>query len=87
MGRALPSHRVDAPVWLTTDISEEAHRVRITVRTRDPRDARAVAMRIINQRRAQNWQVIEVAVLDEGGAPVDLIASTAPHPADSLRGE
>lgn len=77
----MQSHRVDAPVWLTTGIAEADDRVRITVRTRQPQQANAVAMRIVSQRRAQSWRVIEVEVQDENGTLVELVTSTAPHPA------
>lgn len=82
---ALPSHRAGAPVWQTTDIAEQGDRVRITVSTAKPEQARLVALRIINQRRVQGWRVIEVDVHDEHGTRAELIRSTAPHPAATLR--
>lgn len=84
-GRAMQSHRLDAPVWWTSAIAEDAHRVRITVRTPKPEDARAIALRIVNQRRSQSWHVIEVEVQDEHGGPGELFVSEHPHPAATLR--
>jgi hypothetical protein len=81
----MQSHRVDAPPWVTTDILEEGDGVRVTVQTAQPERAEAIAQRIVNQRRAQGWRVIEVAVQDADGQLVDLVTSTAPHHAATLR--
>jgi len=84
-GDALQSHRVDAPPWVTTDIAEQGDTVRVTVQTEEPDRAEAIAARVVNQRRSQGWHVIEVAVQYRNGQLVDVVASTAPHQAGTLR--
>lgn len=59
--------------------------MRITVRTAEPDEARAIALRVINQRRGQGWPVVEVEVQDAQGHPVKLFVSERPHPASLLR--
>lgn len=56
-------NRSESRPWTTEQIQEDGDTLRITVRTADSRDAERIAHRIVEQRKAQSWQVVQVTVI------------------------
>jgi hypothetical protein len=79
-------NRSDVPSWTTEQIQEDGDTLRITVRTADTRHAERVAHRIVEQRKAQAWQTIQVTVTGARDDDRQTITWRHGEPTGSARG-